>query len=205
MSRILTITMEVNDTEFASLLDRFKERGAVEIADTSPEGPKPTGETDARGVIWDARFHASTKNTNQDGSWKARRNMTAEEKSDAAAYESAFTNPAPAAAEPEPVTDDSQIPAFLQKPAAAAPVVPSAPTPPAAPAAPVVAPTPAPVTYDALIAKFTAVQADPKVGSEKLMANLARIYEAAGCSADGSSLQTNETQRAVVMAELEKL
>lgn len=203
MPRILTITMEINDQELANLLDRFKERGAVEVADTSPEGPKPTGETDARGVIWDARFHASTKNTNQDGSWKARRGMSDAEKSDAEAYESAFTDPAPAAA--DPVADDSAIPAFLQKPAAAAPVVPSAPTPPAAPAAPVVAPTPAPVTYDALIAKFTAVQADPKVGTDKLMANLARIYEAAGCSADGSSLQTNETQRAVVMAELEKL
>jgi hypothetical protein len=205
MPRILTITLECSDQEVANLLDRFKERGAVEVADTSPEGPKPTGDTDARGVIWDARFHASTKNTNQDGSWKARRGMSDAEKADAEAYESAFTNPAPVASEPEPVADDSAIPAFLQKSAAAAPVVPSAPTPPTAPAAPVVAPTPAPVTYDALIAKFTAVQADPKVGTDKLMANLARIYEAAGCSADGSSLQTNETQRAVVMAELEKL
>lgn len=205
MSRTLTITLEVSDTELANLLDRFKERGAVEVGDTFPEGPKPTGAFDERGVVWDARFHASTKTTNQDGSWKARRGMSDEEKADAAAYESAFTDPAPTTAPVALVADDTTIPAFLQKDASAvaAAAVPVAPTVPAMPAMPVVAPTPEPVTYDQLLAEFKAIQADP-ARADRLMPNLAAMYAAAGVT-DPNTLQTNETQRAALMVELKKL
>lgn len=35
--------------------------------------PVPKVEKDAQGVVWDERIHASTRNMNQDGTWKRRR------------------------------------------------------------------------------------------------------------------------------------
>ena len=182
MPRIMTITMEVNDDEAASLLARFAERGVTTVSgDTTAANGS---DTDANGVVWDARYHASTRNTNQDGSWKALRGMDDATKAAAAAYEASFANPAPA--EPEPETEsDETIPAFLQAPAL--------PTMPVA----------APVSFEELSAGFQTVI--EKIGTPALMEKLGAIYEAAGVDSAGTSLTTNETQRAQVLAALKAL
>jgi hypothetical protein len=197
MTRILTITMELNDQEAASLLERIKERGAAELADDGVEGPKPEGAVDGHGVIWDARYHASTKTTNADGSWKAKRGMSDQEKADAAAYAEGCKNPTPVPATGS-LADDASIPAFLQKDASAVAAAAAPPAPPAAPAMPAAPVVPSPVTYDELLAKFGEVDKD------KVMANLAAMYAAAGVT-DPATLQTNESQRRLLMNELNEL
>ena len=197
MPRIMTITMEVNDDEAASLLARFAERGVTTVSGDTPTPAAANGsDTDANGVVWDARYHASTRNTNQDGSWKALRGMDDATKAAAATYEASFANPAPA--EPEPETEsDETIPAFLQKPAAPAPAAPALPT------MPVAAPVAAPVSFEELSAGFQTVI--EKIGTPALMEKLGAIYEAAGVDSAGTSLTTNETQRAQVLAALKAL
>ena len=196
MPRIMTITMEVNDDEAASLLARFAERGVTAVSGDTPTPAAANGsDTDANGVVWDARYHASTRNTNQDGSWKALRGMDDATKAAAATYEASFANPAPAPAEPEPETEsDETIPAFLQKPADAAPALPTMP---------VAAPVAAPVSFEELSAGFQTVI--EKIGTPALMEKLGAIYEAAGVDSAGTSLTTNETQRAQVLTALKAL
>ena len=201
MPRIMTITMEVNDDEAASLLARFAERGVTTVSGDTPTPAAANGsDTDANVVVWDARYHASTRNTNQDGSWKALRGMDDATKAAAAVYEASFANPAPAPApaEPEPETEsDETIPAFLQKPADAAPAAPALPT------MLVAAPVAAPVSFEELSAGFQTVI--EKIGTPALMEKLGAIYEAAGVDSAGTSLTTNETQRAQVLAALKAL
>ena len=191
----MTITMEVNDDEAASLLARFAERGVTTVSgDTTAANGS---DTDANGVVWDARYHASTRNTNQDGSWKALRGMDDATKAAAATYEASFANPAPAPTEPEPEPEtesDETIPVFLQKPAAPVPALPTMP---------VAAPVAAPVSFEELSAGFQTVI--EKIGTPALMEKLGAIYEAAGVDSAGTSLTTNETQRAQVLAALKAL
>ena len=194
MPRIMTITMEVNDDEAASLLARFAERGVTTVSGDTPTPAAANGsDTDANGVVWDARYHASTRNTNQDGSWKALRGMDDATKAAAATYEASFANPAPAPAEPtepEPETEsDETIPVFLQKPAS--------------PTMPVATPVAAPVSFEELSAGFQTVI--EKIGAPALMEKLGAIYEAAGVDSAGTSLTTNETQRAQVLTALKAL
>lgn len=192
--RLMTITMEVNDEEAANLLNRFAERGEVEVtgdaggqvatAITSPATPAApvatTAELDDNGVPWDERYHAGTKTKNKNGTWKSRRGMTDAEKDEAEAYEESFSGS-------EPATP-------------AAPAAPVAPTPPAAPVAPA---APAPVSFEELTAGFTEVIG--RIGQDALMAQLGQIYADAGVPADGASLQTNETQRASVLTAIKAL
>lgn len=208
--RLMTITMEVSDEEATNLLTRFAERGAAGIdgvevaaADNSAElAPAPdaaeikeavTGEPalDVNGVPWNATHHASTKGVNKDGSWKARRGMTDAEKQAAAIYEQSFAGqPAPAVSTAPDV-----------------PVTPTAPTPPAPPVpaltVPVAPVAPQPVSFEELTAGFGEVIG--RVGQDVLMANLGKIYEDAGVDSQGVSLQSNETQRAQVLAAIKAL
>lgn len=50
----------------------------VPTAPVSTGSPAPA--VDSRGLPWDERIHSSSKATNADGSWRARRNMTDEQK-----------------------------------------------------------------------------------------------------------------------------
>lgn len=208
--RIMTITMEVNDEEAKNLLNRFAERGAVTFEDdddddaqpSTPSAPSTGAEVDVNGVPWNERFHAKTKTKTNAGVWKAAKGMDDATKAEAEQYAAQFSNPTPA-----PPAAEATAPTPPAPPAP--PAAPAATTPPAPPAAPVmpvapVAPTPpAPVSYEDLTTGFTETIA--RVGQPVVMANLAQIYANAGVDAAGESLQTNETQRAQVLAAIRAL
>lgn len=199
--RLMTITMEVSDEEATNLLNRMGERGNAsfdgETATTpaAPATPEAPAELDANGVPWNALYHAGTKGKNKNGTWKALRGMDDATKDAAEAYEASFEN-----ADSEPEAPAAPV-------APAAPPAAPAPTPPAAPVAPTAVPeapaTPAPVSFEELTAGFTEVIG--RIGQEALMAKLGQIYADAGVPADGASLQTNETQRAQVLAAIRAL
>ena len=156
------------------------------------------GETDVNGVVWDERYHAGTKGTNKDGSWKARKGMDEATKQAAEAYEAQFKNPV---ADTPPAPAAPTAPATPETPPApAAPVAPVAPVAPAVPETPA---APAPVSFEELTAGFTEVIG--RIGQDALMAKLGQIYADAGVPADGSTLQTNETQRRQVLDAIKAL
>lgn len=198
MPRIMTITMEVSDQEVGNLLQRINERGGesatisdvTNVTNTTTTPAPPSGEQllDDHGVQWDARYHATTKTKKANGAWKAAKGMDAATKAAAEAYENSFKNAVPVAETPAPPAAPS------------APVVPSAPTPPSIPAAPT---PPAPVSFEELTAGFGEVIA--VIGQPALMEKLGAIYADAGVDSEGSSLQTNETQRAQVLAAIKAL
>lgn len=106
--------------------------------------------TDSNGMPWDARIHASTKGTNEDGTWRKKRKIDA---AFVAAVEAELRGaPSGAAPVPAPVPMPAAIPmpmgAPMQMPSGLPPVV-AAPAPVPMPAAipmpapvPVAAPTP---------------------------------------------------------------
>jgi peptidoglycan hydrolase-like protein with peptidoglycan-binding domain len=215
MPRILTMTMEISDKEAENYLERLFTRSDVEITGDSggqlataiatpsaPVTPAATGTLDKNGVEWNASFHATTKTMKADGTWKAAKSMDAEVKAAAAIY-----NATPAA--PAPVTvNEVMTPAAPVAPTP--PAAPVAPTPPAAPVAapvlpiaPVAPPVPAPVSFEELSAAFGVVIA--RVGQDALMAVLGQIYTDAGTDVTGSTLQTNETHRALVFNAINAL
>jgi hypothetical protein len=207
-TRIMTITMEVNEAEVSSLLARFAERGEVTVGGDGPvtnTTATADGEVDSAGVPWNPLYHAGSKGKKSDGTWTALRGMDDATKAAAAAYEASFKNPAPAATG----LPDEGIPQFLQRDAngVTTPATPAAPVAPvgvpAMPVAPVAAPVPAPVTFEELSAEFTATIG--RIGQDALMAKLGEIYAAAGVDSQGASLQTNETQRAQVLAAIKAL
>ena len=191
--RTMTITMQVNDEEAENLLRRIGERGDVEIsggtplistsaapaAPAAPTTPAESAEVDINGVPWDARYHAKTKTKKKDGTWKAASGMDDATKAEAEKYAASFKS----------ASETPETPA--------APAAPETPTAPAAPTAP------APVSFEQLTAGFTEVIA--RIGQDALMAKLGEIYEACGVPADGSSLQTNETQRTQVLQMINQL
>lgn len=123
--------------------------------------------TDASGMPWDARIHASTKGTNEDGTWRKKRKVDAtlvaaveaELRGNAAPV--ATPMPAPVAV-PQPVPMPTAIPMTAVMPAPVAAV--AAPAPVAMPApmpAPVAAPMPAPVPAPMPVAEPVAAVAAP--------------------------------------------
>lgn len=94
---------------------------AVPAAPAAVPAPPAPVTLDKDGLPWDARVHASTKSTNQDGTWKAKRNVDDDTKA-AVTAELRALYPAPAAAPAAPV-------------AATVPPAPPATVPPAPPAA----------------------------------------------------------------------
>lgn len=118
--------------------------------------------TDSAGMPWDARIHASTKGTNEDGTWRKKRKVDA---TLVAAVEAELRgNAAPVApvAVPQPVPMPTAIPMTAAMPAPVAAV--AAPAPVAMPApmpAPVAAPMPAPVPAPMPVAEPVAPVAAP--------------------------------------------
>ena len=209
MARIMTVTMEVTDEEATNFMNRFAERGDATINETTNVTNVATtaapvgGEQllDDHGVQWDARYHATTKTKKANGGWKAAKGMDDATKAEAAAYEASFKNPTPSA----PTPPAAPVAPVTEEPAEEV-VAPAAPTPPAAPVAPAIpaAPAaPAPVSFEELTAGFGEVIG--RIGQDALMAQLGQIYADAGVDSEGTSLQTNETQRAQVLAAIKAL
>lgn len=222
--RTLTLTMEINDQEAGNLLNRIATRGAAAVVQdltapveplaesglnvpsesgpvmaevaTTEAAPATSGELDDHGVPWNEQFHAKTKTKRADGGWKALRGMDDATKQAAEAYEAQFKAAAPAPAEAA-----APVAPPVPTPAPAAPV--AAPAAPAIPVAPVAEAAPAPVSFEEVSARFGEVIA--QYTQPVLMEKLPAIYETAGTKADGTELQTNETHRAAVMSELNRL
>lgn len=225
----ITLTLTCTEEERAALVARFiataqavtGEIDGDEGLPTDPNGSK----VDKFGVVWDARFHGANLTKNQDGSWRRKKNLSEQEKTDADNYEAgckgAPTTLATAAAGVAPTTlavqqgdaiaraplattvaDAADVPAFLKTGSFAptAPVMAMPGMPMAAPvAAPVVVPAP---TYDELIAAFTATIA--RVGQPVVDANLPAVYHNAGCT-DMQQLADDGEVRRKVKAGLEAL
>lgn len=203
-TRTITLTMTVTDAEAEALVKRF-----INTASAVTSTPDDDGEVDANGVPWNEEFHAATKNKNNDGTWKKRKGV---DKDALDAYEKKFSSAAPAA--PAAPQGDVEVPAFLKRdlaPAAApaapaampaaAPTMPAMPSMPAMPAMPAAAP--APVTYEQMIDRY--VEAQKRVGDVTLQAAVTNhIYPKLGINGP-EPLQTNETLRAQMVAELDAL
>lgn len=207
----ITLTLEVTEEERARLIQRFIDTASAVVDSADDEGGVPSdpngSKVDATGVVWDARYHGANMTKNQDGTWRRKKNLTAQEKTDADNYEAGcrgqlnagtqaaagvpVTAPVVPAAAPTPTAD---VPAFLQT-GAAAPAFPI----PGLPAAP---PAPVPVDYPALIAAFQAAAA--RVGEARLQAEIAGIYDRAGVTAM-EQLENDGEIRIKVKAELDKL
>lgn len=65
-----------------SYKDTVTEKTPVKTLAIGPEFPEPSADfleaTDSAGFPWDERIHSSSKKTNQDGTWKARRKVDPE-------------------------------------------------------------------------------------------------------------------------------
>jgi len=208
---ILTITLEINDVERATLLNHIADRGGIAVKapangfghatdEGEPDADAPA--VDKTGIPWDARIHSGNKKLNADGTWRRMRGVTDDVFNRVTAELRAAVASAPAA------------PAVEAAPAAptveAAPPVPPAPAVPAVEAAPafpslpnpvdIAPPPPAPVTYDALIARYKELTESGKLTND----NYKAVYAAAGVT-DANLLQTDESLRRRLMDEMNKL
>lgn len=179
--------IDVTEEEMSNFLARASGgdgRKVTAQADTTTddEGPAATNApaTDKNGVAWDARYHASSKALNADGTWRSRKNMSDEEKAAAEAYNKGGVAEQPAS-RAEMVNEVGQVPEPVAAPslpaAAPAPTMPGLPMP-AAPAAP------APVSYEEVVAAYTAAVAkNPSL-------DVAGLYAQAGVT-DPNTLTTD--------------
>lgn len=89
--------------------------GPVDVVAPTP-AQEPEELVDERGVVWDERYHASTKKMTAVGAWKKKKGANADE---LAAYENQYLNP--------PTADEAPV----EAPVAPAPVMPQTDTAPA--------------------------------------------------------------------------
>jgi hypothetical protein len=81
--RVLTITLQVEDAEFAAFLSRISERGTVAGLDNGGDGgiepgdqPAGNAAVDSRGVPWLDGIHAKTKTFTKDGRWRSSKGVS---------------------------------------------------------------------------------------------------------------------------------
>ncbi len=194
--------IDVTEEEMSNFLARASGgdgRKVTAQADTTTDddGPAATNApaTDKNGVAWDARYHASSKALNADGTWRARKNMSDEEKAAADAYNkggATVTQTSDLAALPAETVTEGPVSTQPEAPALpAAPVgMPGLPTMPAAPVAP------APVSYEEVVAAYTAA-----IGKNPSL-DVAGLYAQAGVT-DPNTLTTDAG--AAQRIELKKL
>lgn len=176
----LKFELEVTDLEKANFLARFM-TGAQVVHDTDDDGPVNTAAptTDSRGLPWNADYHASSKATNADGSWRNKKGVNKEalaawEKTITAQAAPTMTLPASIAGTTAPVVlpnPNFQLPGF---------------------APPQAAPADIPVTMDDINAAFGKLQAMNAIAPDG--SNLMPVYAAAQITG-GDQLQTDETAR----------
>lgn len=179
MSKLqLTYTFENEDELRAHL-------GGVTRSEPVEQMDEETGEiktVDADGFAYDPELHTEARSVTAAGLWKAKRGKAEAE----AAARAAFKSAGATTAEVAPVVD-------------AMPVEAAIPTIPGLPAAAVER---APVTLEALIQRLQAGMSAGKIGPNG--APLADLYARAG-SPDPNAYATNETLRAALWAELDKI
>lgn len=208
MTRILTITVSLQDDELATFLARIGERGVVAgfDGDDGPEIPSSgaPGELDTNGVPWIDGIHASTKGKTNTGLWRGAKGVSADQRKAAEdawkAQAQSFTVPQSISGVPggvtlqtppmTPVPPMNPAPAAMQMPGFAPPAMPGF--------APVVAPVPdVPVTYVDIANKYQALLNAGRINQEAAMA----MYRDLGI-VDPNVLQADESLRRAVMAKL---
>lgn len=150
-----------------------KAAAAVET-ETKAADDEITDEVDGDGMPYDPEIHASPKSFTSDGNWRAKRGKAEEAKEARAAFKAGGGNVTPPETETKP----------------AMPGMPGA-----APAA--AEEKAAPVTYETLLDKTVGMMERGKIDGDAVMA----LYGKIGVT-DPSSLETNESQRAALYAEL---
>lgn len=85
MARIINFSIEVTDEEMKNFLYRMSGGDGRKVDVQADEAPEV--EVDKNGVVWDARYHASSKALNADGTWRRRRGLSDAETAEAEAYE----------------------------------------------------------------------------------------------------------------------
>lgn len=196
MSRILTITMEATDEEFANLLARVAIRGVAQVDGLDGDDEPASGETvadpntlDKAGVPWLESVHASTKGQTKDGLWRGKKGVSPEQraaaenewkaKSASAAPMPAGLPAAPAAAMP------TGLPGAMPMPAATMPM-----------------PEPEkPVAYQDVIDRYLALSQSGKMDEQRIAA----IYNKLGIGANPSVLMSDETKRREIMKEFDAI
>lgn len=151
-----------------------------------PNNPDDSGEVDSNGMPWNPEIHASTRTKNADGTWKVQRGKADEAKAAVEAFK-AQQAPSEVESQPEPEHNETPAPApqMMDMPGATMP----APSPE----------IPAPViTYEQIVERFTKLMEAGKITDYQV------IYNAAGV-VNPADLQTNESLRAALWAELDKV
>lgn len=210
MVKVLQISVQMQDDEFANFLQHLASRGVIGAADPvtgqiADDDNAPLNanapQVDSTGVPWIEAVHSANKSINpSDGTWRGKRGV---DKPTRQAYENQARQVAAGAAQPS-----AQVPAGAIPPVpAAVQPLPVGGVPPIAPAAmfpaaggfPPVAPAPVdqPVTYQAVLDKFQAAVA----GSRMQANDFATWYPELGIN-DPAQLMTNESARVKAMHKL---
>lgn len=187
--------IDVTEEEMSNFLARMSGADGRKVnvqADTAADddGPAATNApaTDKNGVAWDARYHASSKALNADGTWRRKRGLSDTDAAAADAYEKGGAQTVTTAdgAASMTVTDSGTVTLEAEQTVIAPSLPAAAPAPvgmpglpmPAAPAAP------EPVTYEEVVAAYTAAVAkNPSL-------DVAGLYAQAGVT-DPNTLTTD--------------
>lgn len=188
MTKTLNFTVEVSDEQYNNFIQRMLENAAPTGLDGGDdEGPinATAPLLDSAGIPWLETVHAGTKGMTVDGKWRGKKGVTPDQRAAAEAAWRASQGAASQGAAPAPTASPAAMPGM--------PGAGGMPGMPGATAAP------APVSYNDVIGKYQSLAAAGKITQDQL----GPVYAAAGVT-DVNTLQTDETQRALVMAELNK-
>ena len=193
MSKII-ITVECDDEADArSVLDKLTNRAAApEVAPEKTAAPVEQTKsddvddvvTDSDGMPWDEAVHASSREVNTDGTWKARRGKATEAKAARAAFKASggdVTAPVVEEAPGLPGTKTSALPGADAIPPAE------------------------PITFDAFVEKATAVLASKKIDNAGISALYCEVTGEADVGAAAAKLETNETMRRAAVDKLTEI
>lgn len=145
--------IDVTEEEMSNFLARMSGADGRKVnvqADTATDddGPAATNApaTDKNGVAWDARYHASSKALNADGTWRRKRGLSDADAAAADEYEKGGATADDIAQTPSAPSESPALPTATPAPVG----MPGLPTMPAAPE---------PVSYEEVVAAYTAAVA----------------------------------------------
>ncbi len=213
MSRIITLTLEVSDQEFAAFLGRINSGvptsagQPANVADDDGPADATAPAVDVKGVPWIEAVHSANKTRNDDGTWRGKRGVDSAKRAAAEAEALAkmqATIPAAPAGTPQflvppgvPVQPDVIMPPTIPgMPAAAAPVAIPGFTPPPA------APVDVPVSVEQLTTEANRLMGIGKLDQNSMVALYAKIGLV---GPDVAQIMTNESKRQELMREFKAL
>lgn len=108
-------------------VEAVRAAGPAALEEPSPPAPRDLGPVDATGLPWDARIHSDPPKTNKDGTWRARRGVSAETVAEVTVelYARQGDAPAPEQATEPLATETHALPTELADEPAAEPAAPT--------------------------------------------------------------------------------